>query len=108
MQWHCIKCKYILFLRVLAYLLTTVNIVNEQSLVCMLYLLKERSCDLIKQSYCHTHVHTVLDIQRFFDNPQFLFTTGLHDLNSVHLCTFVHTCLLYYVCSFSLVEAINK
>jgi len=40
--------------------------------------------------------------------PFFLFTTSLHDLNIVHLCTFVNTCLLYYVCSFSLVEAINK
>jgi len=29
-------------------------------------------------------------------------------LTIVHLCTFVHTCLLYYVSSFSLVEAINK
>ena len=40
--------------------------------------------------------------------PQFFFSTSLHDLNIVHLWTFVHTCLLYYVSSFSLVEAINK
>ena len=31
----------------------------------------------------------------------------MHDLNIVHLCTFVHTCLLYYVSSFSLLDAIN-
>ena len=47
------------------------------------------------------HVHSIIF-------PQFLFSTSLHDLNIVHLCTFVHTCVLYYVSSFSLVEAINK
>ena len=42
------------------------------------------------------------------DISPFSLYNNLHDLNIVHLCSFVHTCLVYYVCSFSLVEAIHK